>query len=399
MDSIVAYTDEIDDLEEAAKEIFSQTAGFEFKKNSLAIVMAEDETDYPELYRLLSVRWSFPVIGCTALSLILGEQGYCGTGISVMILSADDCKFEAGVTDALSTDNYAGMIRSHYERTQTKLGEEVKLIISYGVIVTQEDNVSGDDVVMTLDKVSGHKPIFGGLASDGFNFTESRVFFNDKVVKNGLVFALVSGNIKPIWICRNSITNKANFSYEITKSEGNQVFRLGGGSFIETMKKAQFQVDKTNVMGDYLLSPFVVTITQPDGETVEVSRNLSVLNHEKGSGIFLGGMPERSYLGIGIISRDDVQNSVNDALETIVREINSDSEYKYKTFLCVTCAARFLALASNLKAEGETCRDHLPEGVSLQGMYAYGEFCPVKGKTTGKDYNMFNNFTFAILAI
>ena len=39
MDSRVAYTDEIDDLNEAVQEIFSQMADLELKANSLAIVL------------------------------------------------------------------------------------------------------------------------------------------------------------------------------------------------------------------------------------------------------------------------------------------------------------------------------------------------------------------------
>ncbi len=398
MDSRVAYTDEIDDLNEAVQEIYSQLADFELKTNSLAIVFAEEDTDYPEFYKLLSQKWKFPIIGCTALSMITGGLGYCGTGISVMVLTADDCKFEAGITDPLATENYEGAIRNVYEKTANRLGDEVKLIISFGMLVTSVDNVPGDEMLRTLDVASGHKPIFGGLASDGFTYTGTRVFFNDRAVENGLTMALVSGNIKPVWVCRNSIENKANFSYQITKSDKNRVYKLGNGSFIETMRRAQFQVDKTDVMGDYLLSPFVVTITQPDGESVEVARNLSILDHSDESGIFLGGMPEGSYLGIGYISRDDVQKSILTAINSLSDSIKNEPKYEYKTILCMTCAARFLALASNLKAEGDMCKEHLPAGFSLMGMYAYGEFCTLKGSKTEADYNTFHNFTFAALA-
>ena len=41
----------------------------------------------------------------------------------------------------------------------------------------------------------------------------------------------------------------------------------------------------------------------------------------------------------------------------------------------------------------------LPEGVSFMGYYAYGEYCPMKGMKTGKEYNNFHNFTFTLLII
>ena len=398
MHSTLAHTDEIDDLREAAQEIFEQTADFEFGKNSLAIVMCEDETDYRELYLLLSEKWKFDFIGCTAMAMLQSDIGYCGTGISVMLLTADDCSFAAGITDTLTTENYKEEIAKTYRNASETLDEKEKMIISYSVIVTSEDNVPGDAIVGALDEASGHIPVFGGLASDGFNFTESRVFFNERIEKSGVVMALISGNIKPVWVTMNSIESRSSFTYEITESEGNQIFRLGNNTFMDALRKAQFKVDKTDVFGDYLISPFVLTVKMPGGEEVDVARNISVLNHEKESGIFLGGMPQGSYVGIGTLNRDDVQNSVEKALSELINKVLRESGYEYKTFICTTCVARFLALASNLKAEGNLCMKYIPKGSSLLGMYSYGEFCPVKGSETGADYNMFHNMTFTTVA-
>lgn len=398
MDSKVIYTEEIDDLDDAVEEILEKLGDFEFKSNTLGILYAEEEADYLELYRLLSKEWDFPIIGCTAMSMITEEDGFCNSGISVMLLTADDCQFAAGITGALSGDNYMDEIGNTYKSLADRLGNEEKLVISFGVLVTEYDDVAGDDLVHAIDAVGKKVPIFGGLASDSFNFTGNRVFFNDTMVQNGLVMSLVSGNIRPKCISVNSINSRANFSYEITESKSNRVFRLGNGTFIDALTKAGVAIDKSDVVADYILSPFVVTVRQPDGECIEVARNLSVLDHEKGSGTFLGAMPEGSNLGIGIIDRDDVQKSVTMAFESISKMLD-EPDYEYKTILATTCAARFLALASNIKAESDVCGSMKPAGCSFLGLYAYGEFCPVKGKDTGEDYNMFHNFTFTILAI
>ena len=37
--------------------------------------------------------------------------------------------------------------------------------------------------------------------------------------------------------------------------------------------------------------------------------------------------------------------------------------------------------------------------MAFRGMYAYGEYCPVKGNKTGEYYNLFHNFTFTIMAM
>lgn len=396
MESIVLYTEEIDDLQEAVREIFEQAEGFLLKKNSLAILFTEDETDYPELYNLLAEKWKFPVVGCTAMAMLLGKQGYCGTGISVLLLTADDCEFAAGITDDLNKGNYERLIGDKLEELKAGLSSEIKLVISYGGMVTDEQNVAGDDIVAAIDKASGGVPLFGGLAADGFNFNRFRVFCNGTVKQSGQVMVLVAGNIEPKFVYANSVENRASFFYEVTESRSNQVIRLGNGTFMDALKREDMQVSKTDVLGDYILSPFVLTIHQPNGDSVEVARNLSVLNQETGAGCFLGAVPEGSTLSIGIINRSDVQKSVNLSFDKILNEIR---EHGYKTLLCTSCCARFLALASNINAEVEAYTGRVPEGVSLAGLYSYGEYCPVRGNKTGELYNMFHNFTFTILAI
>ena len=396
MDSIVLYTEEIDDLQEAVQDLFEQAEAFPLKKNCLAILFTEEETEYPELYKLLSEQWRFPVIGCTAMAMLLGQQGYCGTGISVLLLTADDCEFAAGMTDELNKDNYERQIAGKMEELKAGLTSEVKLVISYGGMVTDERKVAGDDIVAAIDKASGGVPLFGGLAADGFNFNGFRVFCNGKVSQSGQVMALIAGNIEPKFVYANSIENRASFFYEVTESNSNEVIRLGNGTFMEALKREDMQVSKTDVLGDYILSPFVLTIHQPNGDSVEVARNLSVLNQETGAGCFLGAVPKGSTLSIGIINRSDVQKSVNLSVDKILNEVR---EHGYKTLLCTSCCARFLALASNINAEVEAYTGRVPEDVSFVGMYSYGEYCPVRGNRTGGYYNMFHNFTFAVLAM
>ena len=398
MNSITAYTEEIDDLEEATEELFSQIEGFKFLKNSIAILFTEEETDYPELYKILSDKWDFPIVGCTAMGMFLGKEGYCNMGTSVMILTADDCEFASGMTGELNIDNYKAEIKETYESLRKNLASAPKIILSFGGMVTDESHAAGDDLVEALTEAGGGIPVYGAAASDAMTFDNFRIFDNDRITRNGQGMVLIAGNVEPKFVCVNSVENKSSFSYEITESKGNLVYKLGNGTFLDALKKADMATDKTDVLGDYILSPFLITMNKGDDDTVEVARNLSVLNQDTGMGSFLGVMPEGSIISIGILNRSDVQKSVDRAFDEILGEITASGD-KYHTLLCSSCMARFLALAGNTSAEAETYNGRLPEGVSLMGIYGYGEYCPVKGSKTGKDYNMFHNFTFTILAL
>jgi hypothetical protein len=399
MDSIVAYTEEIDDLEEAAAELFSQLEGFRFRKNSLAILYAEEDTDYPALYELLSQKWDFPVIGCTSMAMLLGEQGYCGIGISLMILSADDCSFSVGMTGELNKENYRAEIARVVGELRAQLDSEVKLALSFGGMASDASRVSGDELVDAINQAGDRKfPIYGGAASDGFSFTGYHVFCNGGVTKNGQAIALISGSVEPKAVCLSSVEDRVTFSYEVTKSEGNVVYRLGNGTFVEALQKEGMEADKSEVMLDYITSPFMVTVMREDHDSVEVGRTLASLDQKTGAGTFLGMIPEKSNLSIGVINRENVQKTVEQAFERILQEIEKTGGRQH-TLLCTSCVARFLAQAGNMSAEAGAYLGRLPAGTSLLGFYGYGEYCPVQGSRTGSWYNMFHNFTFTILAI
>ncbi|HAV00293.1 MAG TPA: hypothetical protein DCW47_03755 [Lachnospiraceae bacterium] len=397
MNSLTIYTNEIDDLEEAASELFAQAEGFVFKRNTLGILFAEDESDYDGLYELLAEKWDFPIIGCTAMAVLLGDIGYCGTGISIMLLTADDCDFSIGMTDELNSENFIEKISETYRELKSSLPGEVKLVLTYGAMSTGNRNVSGDELVHAIDIIAGGIPIYGALASDGLSFDKFRLFYNSKTSRTAQVLVLISGNIDPRFICVNSIENRANFYYEVTKSHSNKVDRLGNETFVDALIHENLEVESTGIQGAYLLSPFVFTLKKPNGDSLEVARTLMSLDRETGAGNFIGGIPEGASLSIGIISQNDVQKSVKKAFDYILNELKS-TEPECHTLLCNSCLARFLALASNTTAEAEAYTGSLPEGVSLMGMYADGEICPVKGDISGLYYNMFHNFTFTILA-
>lgn len=399
MDSIVLYTEEIDNLREAAEDLFAQAEDFPLKQNTLGVLFAEEETDYPALYALLSSRWKFPIIGSTTLAMLLAEQGCTRTGISVLLLSADDCEFAVGMTGELNNENYRTEITTLCTSLSQKLPSPPKLVLTYGGMVASEENVPEDEVICVMETVLGKDvPVYGSVASDGFNFNNYRVFCCDRATKSGQSIALISGAIDPVFVSTNSVENRADVSYKVTKAKSNKVMRLGNGTFVEALTRENMEVSKQYVVGDYFLSPFVLSIDLGDGDVAEITRTLSLLNLETGIGVFLGGVPEGAIVRFGILNQKDVQKSVNQAFEKMMT-ILSKSGNPPRTFLCNSCAARYLAMASNTDAEAEAYQGHLPEGISFLGMYGNGELCPMYGNRTDKIHNFFHNFTFTIMAI
>ncbi|WP_406043732.1 FIST N-terminal domain-containing protein [Succinimonas sp.] len=397
MDSITAYTEEIDDLAQAASEIFEQVKDFTLRKNSIGIIFAEEETNYAELYGILRQKWDFPIFGSTAMAMLVG-RGFCNLGISFMIITADDCYFSAAVTDDFSINDFREKLGETYRKAAAALPEKPKFILTIGEMVREDTDVDADSILSELNRLSGNLPVYGALASDGFSLGGYRIFCNEEIRQRGQVIVLVAGNTEPRFYHINSINNKAISSFQVTESKGNIVYRLGQDTFVDVLKQQGMSVDKKMVLGDYILSPFVVSVEYPNGDKVEYARTLAYLDHEHGSAGFLGSIPDNAVMSVAIISRADVQASVARGFEQVFEDLRN-SNGRYKTILCSTCCARFIALGSDTAAEAQTYKNGLPDDVSLIGIYSYGEYCPIKGSKTGNYYNSFHNFTFSILMI
>ena len=219
INSRVLFTEEIDDLEIASEELFSQAEGFEFQDSTVALVFMDVETQNSELYEQLKTKWDFPIAAATAIGMLTDREGYSRTGISVMLLTSSDCKFAAGMTEGVTSTNYKEPIRKTYEELEKQLGgEEVKLAL---LISGRPDGMCGDDIVNALDEIGKKVKVFGALASDMFSFNDFRVALNDRIVMNEQVFILISGNVDPKILRVMSISGKANFSYEVTESKAN----------------------------------------------------------------------------------------------------------------------------------------------------------------------------------
>ena len=197
MKSIVLYTEEIDDPAEAAEEIFGQAEGFEFEKNSIGIIFADEELEYEEFYGCLAEKWSFPIIGATALVSMAGTLGCKESGISMMILTADDCDFATGITTGITADNYREKIKETYGRLAGELAEEEKLILSYSTNVT---GIVSDSLVDAIEAAGTKAPIYGAMASDHWSFSGYRVYYNGMSQENAQVMVLISGNISPKFV-------------------------------------------------------------------------------------------------------------------------------------------------------------------------------------------------------
>ncbi len=394
MRSLQAFTYEIDDIKKAAAELESQIDKTKLLKNSCAIVFCGYEVNVGELASVLEKVFDFPFVGCTGVG-ILSSNGYSQMSISMLVMTADDCDFSVCLTDEMKTNEDLDKIREAYSRASESLPEKEKLILMYSPWF---GNILGDDLVSELDRCSEGVPVFGAIASDGWTFKENYVFCGAKASKCRAAMVLISGNIRPTFNIAHSALKTENINKLITKAEGNTIYTLDDEPITDYLEKNGFITDKSDVMFDYLATPFITTITTKDGDEIDILRSLVGINHKKRSCRYIGKVEQGSRMNMVLISKQDIEKSARKAFKDVINKINMSDDYEYSTILCSSCIGRYCLIVSDKNIEGRTYVYDFPDNVNLNGFYGYSEFCPAKGKKDGKLYNALNNESLAIVA-
>ena len=391
MKSIDLFTAEIDDLDIAIADLEKQLAGFSLQKNSAGIVFAHPDTDFQELSTKLQQKIPVSLVGCTAMAM-LTTKGFQTEGISVHIMTGDDCTFVTGVTEEVNLDNIQEKIQNLYQEKVN--GEEPKVIIAYGNLPM---DVPGDTLKNCMDVVSKGVPLYGGLASDNFTRDQCKVFCDDQIIHYGVAILAICGGVQPALQYQFSVANFLDYEAEITAVQGNKVQKLGDKTLMEAIKDAGMLVLDKELFCEYAGAPFRVKYQNAAGDNIEYMRHLVCVDKKEGSGIFLGSMPQGAKVKIALLSRDDIHNSVAAAVKTAINQVYRTKNYKYHTVLVTSCASRLMNYSKDITNEALEYVSVVAHGMSMSGFYSFGEFCPIEGNKSGKQYNAFHNTTFTIL--
>jgi len=403
MKSYQAYTTEIDDLALAVAERKAQLADKPRLKNSCAIVFCGFEVDLAGLAEQLQAALQVPFIGCSAIGMLI-NQGYTESSISVLLLTADDCNFSTVMTPPLNSYDDLPAFRESYRQAKRTLKEQEKLVIAY---IPWLNNVEHDEVVALLDEESGGTPVFGGVASDGWDLQDEAVLCNGRVSRTGGALLLISGNIRPLTSIKQSSTYVATEGYKkVTRAGKNTVYEFNDRPVTDYIKeKGLVLVDTSSGRPEYLSgawdflgTPFVTIQKTADGDEIEVMRCLSDVDFEHDCCHFIGAVGKGDEMKMVLISKDDIEFSANAAFSSMLAEIQESNNYQYCTMLLSSCAARYSLIAADKNIEGRAYAGKLPEGMNVAGAYLFGEFCPAKGKRYGRKYNVVSNESLTILA-
>lgn len=375
--SYTAVTREIDDSGAAVREILeSLDTDKNLLKNSIGIISCFSEFDDTGVLKAICDALPFDCIGSTTCLCSAGNETD-QVLLAINVLTSDDCVFKTALIPM--TESYEESIESELTPILGSTAEKPALILSFLPLI---QTLGGDSIISVLDRVSGGVPLFGTAAVDhNVDYSTAKTIYNGEAFREATVLGLVYGEVKISFeissIDKSKIKNQKAL---ITESNGNILIGVNGKSALTYLQEIGLTKDELS-MG---LGILPLVIDHRDG-TRPIVRAVFALTPE-GHAVCGGTMPLDAALSIGVISRDDVLQTTENALGSFVEQGS--------TVLCYSCIARFIVLGMDNAAEAEITS-------KIAGDYPYlyacsgGEICPLPD-STGKLRNFFHNFTNVI---
>ena len=402
MRSIVAVTNEIDDVQAAVAELQDQImAQGGAGKNSCGIVYCDVEMPHEDFMRAIKEKLPFEVIGCTTIASFDTNNGATILSAVLILLTGDDVKFGVSLTGPLTSENLRKELETACKAAEDVLGEHGKLMF---LMPPYENTVPLDEYVNILSEFSGNLPIFGGLPSSSVADGEIFMYADGRVFGDRAAILLIGGDVRPVFSVQNFLSELSEQKYIVTSAEKNIVRKVGDMTFVDFLKHLGLPADDLIAHGDmtvYASTPLKVYMSMKDErDKIPIARTIKELNPEDGSGVLFGEISEKSAVTIVTMKRKDIVNSCKAAMAEITEKINAASgdDYKYSTLFCVSCGGRYLVMGDDKDTEGDVITKQLPQGISLSGFYAYGEICPTLIEN-GKALNRVHNESIVMCAM
>jgi len=385
--SYTITTTEIDDGEQAARDIAEQLASVPLLKNSVGLVLAHPEFLESGIYGQITKGIPFPLAGMTTIS-------HCSNGkadtymLSVMILTSDDCQFSCGLSESFPLgSDVSDIARAAYADVRGRLEGAPRFAVLYAPFyhIPYLGNC-----LTALSEASGNLPVFGAAANDDLNtsFTKAaaRTLFGAEMYDDRFALVLASGAVEPkfymVSVSEDSMVMPR--VGVITKAKECWIEEINNVGAADFLRGVGFLVDDPNNNNSGLLSSIFILHIDSKNDGVRVSR---IPHGLEGNSILCGGeIIEGAVLSIAFNTREGVLETAKECIGKIAANHNSG------TVIIHSCLGRRFGLLSEPQAEMELLCKSLSDDFNCMASYANGELCPTT-INSGKADNRFHNQT------
>ena len=380
MQSYTIVITEVDEADAALEELEAQLSDIKLLRNTVGIVSVNPEFLHSGVYDAIAAAVPFPVVGITTYSQ--NANGKIGTFLlSILVLTADDCEFAYGYSDAIPKEGDATKATQEcYKSIRAKLSGKVKLALLYSPYVTY---LCTSDHINAISALDATVPIYGSYAASELVAmgSSTRTFCETSCFENRLVMLLISGNISPAFYIGSVADSPPMISNigEVTDVEKNIVKTINNIKANKIFEKIGFSGGVVDDLGS-ITTVFIVNEKDKSGNLVPIAvRSLASLRD--GVAVFGGHVPLGSYLSVAVTTKEVIVSTARDTVSRI------NKENKGKTALIYTCLGRVIALLDEPMLEYEIINESMAgNDVNYIVASSGGEICPTS-VTEARVYN------------
>jgi hypothetical protein len=333
-----------------------------------------------------------PLCGCSGEGVIAGDEAdESNFSVAVMAIRSDQLSFSPGMVTDLKRDP-AGAGRAIAEAIQPDVGADAVALFLFpdGITVNYDRLVAGLEGGLGLDHPL---PLVGGTAGDNLAFERAFQYCDDRVVSDGVAWALLSGKAQVSWAVSHTCV-PIGIEHKVTRSKGNVIYEIDGKPVLDVLK-AYLTDDVIEDWAQAVLSfPLGFKVQgEMRGYDEYVIRGM-VGGRDDATGSVTIPTEVSEGTSIWLTRRD--QDKLLDGVDRLAEEISARlGDAPAKLVFQFDCAGRGkMFLREQQKSQLlDKLRGRIGPDVPWLGFYTFGEISPV-----GRD-NHFHNYTVVLTVV
>jgi hypothetical protein len=377
---LTAYTEEIDEIDDAVSEILEQLdLKNNLAANSVGLIACDPEFVQSGAAAAISKKLPFDTVGTTT-------RGSAARGVfsamlfSVSVLTSDDVNFSAVRSGGINSENADEAIFTAYNEGLKRLPGKPELVLAYPPLLS---SIGSYPMVNAIFKAAGSTPVFGSLSCSPFaDHRNSFTILNGSAETDSVVMVLLSGDVHPDFFMVSIPERNLQQQYGIiTKSEGCRVQTVNDMDFKSYLGKQGFSESNINIDSMYLI-PFMINFG--DGNPPIAHALYSI--DDKGAAIFGSEVPKGKTISFGSLNYDGIMETADELLKQISSKKNING------ILFYSCLVRHILLGVKNDDELKKIVHAVGGAAPYQVCYSGGEICPVKNNS-GEFVNRAHSYT------
>ena len=190
--------------------------------------------------------------GCSVEGTIGGDDAdESNFSVVVMAISSEELRWRNGLAKGLSTDS-----RAVGQQVAKTLSPELSAD-AVGLLVFPDGyTANGDQFLAGLEEnlpSDRSLPIWGGGAGDNFAMIQTYQYCDDKVVSDGVAYALLSGEAEASWDIGISYLPIGG-ERTVTRSQGNVIYEIDGKPALEVLQEYMPEYALAENWGSYAMT-------------------------------------------------------------------------------------------------------------------------------------------------